>query len=169
MLQRLSRLLGVFVASVFYISLVYHLTNLYATEHHAFEYFILLDGGVYTFLLWFGALGVGTAVPLYLIYSEKFRSQPHMVALACALVIVGGFAWLYVIIIGGQAFPLQLFPGMEVSSSFQDGSVAAYTPSLWEFLLGFGGIATSIVLVSFAARALPLLPVTLADNGGSSG
>ena len=167
-LQRLARLLGVFVASVFYISLVYHLTNLYATEHHAFEYFILLDGGVYTFLLWFGALGAGTAGPLYLVYSEKFRGQPRMVALACALVIIGGFAWLYVIIIGGQAFPLQLFPGMEVSSSFHDGSVAAYTPSLWEFLLGFGGIATSIVLVSFAARALPLLPVTLADSGGSS-
>ncbi len=168
-LTRLSRLLGVFVASVFYITIVYHLTNLYATEHHEWESFILLNGGIYTFLLWFGAIGVGTVAPLYLIYSDKYTGQPKMIAIASALVLLGAFAYLYVIIIGGQAFPLSLFPGMEVSSSFYDGAIASYSPSIWELLLGFGGIAAAIIFVTIALRVLPLLPDSLADTPDSKG
>ncbi|MCB1756381.1 MAG: polysulfide reductase NrfD [Gammaproteobacteria bacterium] len=163
-LQTLTRLLGVFVASVLYISVVYHLTNLYATEHQDWEKFILLDGGIYTFLIWFVSLGIGTLAPLYLIYSNRFKGQRKMIVLACILVLLGAFSSLYVIIIGGQAFPLTLFPGKEVSSSFYDGMIASYTPSIWEFLLGIGGIAVSIGIVVFAMKLLPLLPSSLADS-----
>src|ERR1041385_5874264 len=52
LLSRLRRLLGVFVAAVLYFVLVYHLTNLYITERHGVERFILLDGGIYTALFW---------------------------------------------------------------------------------------------------------------------
>ena len=63
------------------------------------------------------------------------------ISLASMLVILGGLAQMYVIIIGGQAYPLILFPGMEVESSFFDGVINAYTPSLPEILLGLGGTA----------------------------
>ncbi len=39
--RRLKNLLGVFVAGVLYFVLVYHLANLYATEHHGVETFVL--------------------------------------------------------------------------------------------------------------------------------
>ena len=80
------------------------------------------------------------------------------------LVIVGGLAQVYVIIVGGQAFPLVLFPGMEVSSSFFDGVVTGYKPSLPETLLGIGGFAIAGVLLMAGIRAMRILPEDLSDK-----
>ncbi len=163
-LNRLKNLLGIFIASVFYISVAYHLTNLYATEHHEWEKFMLVSGGIYTALFWIGYVIIGTIAPLILIYSKRFRQNRSFIVLACTLTLIGALAYLYTIIIGGQAFPLSLFPGKEVSSSFYDGVVANYTPSAWEFMLGFGGIAVTIGITLFSIKVLPLLPTTLANS-----
>ena len=87
-----------------------------------------------------------------------------MVTLAASLVIIGGLAQLYVIVIGGQAYPLVLFPGMEVSSSFFDGVTAGYVPSIFEILLGFGGICLSLVIVTIGIAVLEFLPESLSDQ-----
>ena len=74
------------------------------------------------------------------------------------LVVAGAFAFLYVFIIGGQAFPLEIFPGHEVSSSFGDGAIATYVPSLPEFLLGVGGLGAALLLTVVGVRALDFMP-----------
>ena len=84
--------------------------------------------------------------------------------MAAGSVIIGGFSQLYVIIIGGQAFPLVLFPGMEVKSSFFDGVVRGYTPSFPEIVLGIGGIAVAAVIIMIGLKALRFLPTTLEDG-----
>lgn len=162
MVTRLKNLLGVFVASVLYFVVAYHLTNLYMTGKHDLERFILLDGGIYTRLFWIGQILLGGIIPLVLLYSKLGRSRA-MIALAAVLVIVGGLAQMYVTIIGGQAFPMPLFPGKEISSSFYDGVVASYTPSLPEILLGVGGIGIALGMTVFAIKILPFLPQSLAD------
>jgi len=164
-LQRLNKLLGIFVAAVLYFVLVYHLTNLYLAKQIAFESFMLLNGGIYTFLFWVGYLLIGTVAPLFLIYWPKFAADRNIMLLTSALVTVGAFSLLYVIIIGGQAFPLDIFPGKEVlSSSFGDANpVHPYTPSIWEYLLGLTGVAISLIATVLAARILPFLPLSLAD------
>ena len=163
-LFRLKNLLGVFIAAVLYFVLAYHLTNLYATEHHGIERFILLDGGVYTKLFWIVQIGLGSLLPLAMIYHPSMGKSRAMIGAACGLVIIGGLAQVYVILIGGQAYPLVLFPGMEVSSSFGDGIVNAYAPSLPEILLGVGGIALALAIVTFALAVLSFLPTSLADK-----
>ena len=77
--------------------------------------------------------------------------------------ILGGFAQLYVIVIGAQAYPLNLFPGMEVSSSFHDGTISSYAPSLPEIGLGMGGVALAGLIVLFGLKLLRFLPVSLAN------
>ena len=72
--------------------------------------------------------------------------------------IAGAFAWLFVFIIGGQAFPMEIFPGFVASSSFGDGAVATYVPSLPEFLLGLGGLAAAFVLALTGVRVLDFMP-----------
>ena len=163
MVSRLKNLLGVFVAAVFYFTVAYHLTNLYATEHHGVERFILLDGGIYTKLFWIGQIVIGTVLPLAIFYSPLSKSRA-MIVLGAALVIIGGLAQIYIIIIGGQAYPLVLFPGMEISSTFHDGVVNQYTPTLPEVLLGLGGIGLALAATTFALKVLPFLPATLADS-----
>lgn len=162
-LHRLKNLLGVFVAAVLYFAVAYHLTNLYATEHHGVERFILVDGGIYTSLFWLGQVLLGGLVPLALLFSPLSRSRV-VIAVAAIFVILGGMAQIYVIIIGGQAYPLELFPGMNITSSFSDGQVANYNPSLPEALLGLGGFGIAFAAVAFAIKILPFLPATLADE-----
>jgi molybdopterin-containing oxidoreductase family membrane subunit len=163
-LYRLKNLLGVFVAAVLYFVLAYHLTNLYATQHHGVERFILLDGGIYTKLFWIGQILIGGLLPLAMLYHPTLGKSRVVIGWACALIILGGLVQMYVILIGGQAYPLNLFPGMEVSSSFADGVVASYTPSLPEFLLGIGGIGIALLLVAVAVKVLRFLPESLADS-----
>ncbi len=163
-LAKLKNLLGVFVGAVFYFTLVYHLTNLYITQHHGVERFILLDGGVYTAAFWIGQILIGTIVPLFLLYSPAFAKNRFAIAIASVFVLVGGFFQLYVIVIGGQAYPMSLFPGKEVvESSFYDGVVAGYTPSVPEALLGIAGVAVAMTLVAIGARMLKVLPDSLQD------
>ncbi len=162
LLRQLGRLLGVFVCVVLYLVAVQHVTNIYAAEHWDVERFILLQGGIYTILFWAGQVVAGGLVPLALIYHPVLASRRSL-AIAAGLVILGGFAQIYVIIIGGQAFPLVLFPGMEVTSPLLDGQVAFYSPSLVEVTLGIGGVALAGVVVMVGLRVLRFLPDTLSD------
>ncbi len=166
-INRLSKLLGIFIAGAFYMVMVQHVTNLYATEHHGVEAFILRDGGAYTTLFWLGFVILGSLAPLALLFAPQTAKNRTAVALASALVIVGGFALVYVIVIGGQAYPLQLFPGYEVVSSFEGGMNSefyAYSPSLWETLLGFMGVALTLAMTTVAFKALRFLPDSLSDE-----
>jgi len=164
-LARLRSLLGVFVAAVLYFIAVYHLTNLYITEHHGYEKFILLEGGQYTKVFWIGQVILGGLLPLALIYAPGVRDNRKTLSLICTLIIIGGLSTMYTVIIGGQAYPLEIFPGYEVvSSSFFDGVVNDYTPSMYEIALGVGGIAVSLLIVAFIIKVLPFLPTSLADK-----
>jgi len=157
-LSRMKNLLGVFIAASLYFTVVFHLTNLYFAKQWEFERFILLEGGVYTALFWLGQIVIGGLVPLALLYSPGARQSIGTVMVAALLVIIGGIAQMYVTIVGGQAFPLDLFPGYAESSSFHDGVVHAYAPTIYEFLLGFGGIGVAFVLTVAAVRAFKFLP-----------
>lgn len=163
MQARLTRLLAILVAAAAYFVLVYHLTNLYFARQHGLERFLLLDGGLYPQLFWLGQLGVGSLLPLVLLLAPQTRDSRAMLALAAVLVVLGGLAQMYVTIIGSQAFPLQIFPGYEVSSSFADGVVNTYTPSLPEWLLGIGGMGIVGVMVVLALKWLAFLPERLDD------
>jgi molybdopterin-containing oxidoreductase family membrane subunit len=165
---RLKHLLGVFVAAMLYFTLVYHITNLYITENHDFVAFVLRDGGIYTAAFWLGHVFVGSLVPLFIIYHPVLGHSRSWIAGACAMVILGGLANIYLIIIGGQAFPMSLFPGKTlIESGFQDGVnglPAAYAPSLPEFLLGLGGVAVALLVTAVGIRMLRFLPDSLADD-----
>ena len=156
-MRRKKHLLGIFILGALYLVVAYHLTNLYFAHQSGFERFILLDGGIYPQLLWWGYGLFGNVLPLLLIYSPGLDKAKYAV-LASASVILGGFALLYVFIIGGQAYPLSMFPGYEVSSSFRDGQIGQYSPALPEFLLGFGGLAIAFLITTVSVRALDFIP-----------
>ena len=163
-LRRLRNLLGVFVAGVMYFTIVFHLTNLYATQHHGVERFLLLEGGIYTNIFWVGEILIGGIIPLLMIYAPGLKDNRSSLGLIATLVILGGFAKIYTILIAGQAYPMEIFPGYEVSSSFYDGMTYSYSPSLPEFLLGLGGVAMALAIVVFALKVLKFLPMSLADK-----
>jgi molybdopterin-containing oxidoreductase family membrane subunit len=96
-------------------------------------------------------------LPLALLLAPRLRSARATIAAALA-VIGGAFAFLYVFIIGGQAFPLEIFPGHAASSAFGDGQVARYAPRLPEWLLGIGGLGAAFLLTIVGVRVLDVMP-----------
>jgi len=162
-LFRLKNLLGVFVAAVLFMVIIFFLTGLYATEHHGVVAFILNGDNIYTKLFWVVQVILGSIAPIAILYNPVTGTSRAWIAIASLLVILGGMAQIFIIIIGGQAYPLILFPGMEVASSFTDGVVASYTPSLPEFLLGMSGVAVALIIVTLALKVLQFTPNSLAD------
>ena len=161
-MMRLKNLLGVFVAAVLYFVVVYHLTNLYFAKMEGVEAFILRDGGIFTTLFWVGQIVIGCVLPL-LILLTGLGKQRTWIMIACSLIILGGIAQMYVTIIGAQAYPLDMFPGLTEKSSFFDGEVHSYSPSMPELFLGLGGVAIALLVTTFAVKVLRLLPASLDD------
>ena len=158
--RRLARLLGIFVAASLFLVAVQHLTGSYFAKQQAFQAFVLLGqggGGVFALLFWGGYVGLGSLLPLVLLLHPRPGGARATTA-AAALVVLSAFAWLYVFIVGGQAFPLDIFPGHVASSSFADGAVTAYVPSVWELGLGVGGLGAAYLLTVVGVRVLDFMP-----------
>ncbi len=155
--RRTRNLLGLFIVASLYFVATYHVTNLYFARQVAFERFILVDGGVFPLLFWGGYVLVGCVLPLLLVWLPGRGSARELLA-AAALVVAGAFALLYVFIIGGQSFPLEIFPGFVARSTFGDGATAHYAPSLWEALLGCGGVAAAFLITLVGVRLFDFLP-----------
>lgn len=161
LLIRLGRLLGIFAAAVLYFTAVFHLTNIYAAEHGGVERFLLLSGGIYPLLFWGVQVVLGGLVPMALVFLNPSRSST---ILASVLVVIGGVAQVYVIVVGGQAYPLNIFPGFEVLEGFNEGVVNPYTPTIWEAMLGLGGVALALFAAGLGAKILRVLPTNLSDS-----
>jgi Ni/Fe-hydrogenase subunit HybB-like protein len=165
MLSKFRGLLMIFSFAVLYFTATQHLTKFYNAAHQGAELFLLRDGGPYPIAFWLGQIVLGSLIPLaILFFADKGARGRRAISIASVLFLIGGLAQFYVIIIGGQAYPLKLFPGMEVSSSFFDGQVAHYAPSLPEALLGVSGISLSMLIVALALRFMPFLPQTSANR-----
>jgi len=163
-LNRLRYTLAIFIALTLFLEFVRHLANLYATEHHGVEGFILASGGSISKLFWFGQIVLGSLVPMFLIWCRFLKNNRFALVVAAILAILGGLAQIYVVLIGGQSYPLVLFPNAEVSSSFYDGIINNYSATLPEILLGVGGFALAIAMVVVAVKIFKVLPVSLADS-----
>ena len=158
---RLKNLLATFVAASLYFVAVFHVTNLYFTRNHGVEQFTLVDGGIISGVFWLGQIVIGGVLPLLLLLMPRVTLSRILVA--CVAIVIGGLAQMYVTVIGGQAWPIDLFPGYSATSSFFDGEVHNYAPSLVETLLGLGGFAIAALIVIVALKVLRLLPESL-DN-----
>ncbi len=156
-LKRQKNLLGIFIIGSMYMVATYHLTNLYFSHQTGFEHFILRDGGIYPNLFWWGYVLVGNILPLALIYLPGLGKMKCVMS-ASLLVVLGAFSLLYVFIIGGQAYPLNIFPGYAVVSAFGDGQIASYIPSKYEIMLGFGGLAIAFIITTVSVRVLNFMP-----------
>ena len=149
-LRRLKNLLATFVAGGLYLVVVFHLTNLYFTRNHGVEQFVLQDGGIISGVFWIGQILIGSVLPMILLLAPG--TNLGRILTACVAIVIGGLAG-----------PLDLFPGYAARSSFFDGEIHNYAPSLVETLLGLGGFAIAALIVIIALKVLRLLPEKL-DN-----
>ncbi|MBE0614694.1 MAG: polysulfide reductase NrfD [Burkholderiales bacterium] len=156
---RLKNLLGMSVAASLFLAVLFLSSKYELLRSRDVARFMLFDGGVYTALLWLGQLAIGGVLPLALLL--RSRISRATLAAACVLVVAGGLAQMYVTLIGGQAYPQILFPGLIESSSYFDGQIHPYTPTFVEIFLGLGGVALAAAILAVGLRAVALLPERL--------
>ena len=154
----IRRLMIIFLLANIYFLILYHITNLYISKQVAVTTFILLEGGNYTTMFWLGQVGLGLMIPLlFELTNRDNRNFP--LTITSIMTLVGGFFAVAVIIIGGQAFPLNIFPDHTIiSSSFFDNQIHSYTPSLYEFGLGIGGTSLALIIILVLITNLKFIP-----------
>jgi len=169
LLHSLRRMQVWFLLSLVYFSIVHHLTNLYATEHHLVERYTLI--GELSLVFWLGHIVIGVVLPLLVLAVSAIKvNDTKRLVISALLALFGAMALLYVVIIGSQSTPQTLFPGKTVvESRFGDAGFSAYQPSVWEWGLGAGGMALALLLCLTLLRILPLLPETQTRSTGSAG
>jgi len=154
----IRKLIIIFLLANIYFLILYHITNLYISKQIAIEKFILLDGGGYTTMFWLGQVGLGLLIPLIYELSNK-ESRNFPLILTSIMIIVGGFFAVAVIIIGGQAFPLNIFPDHTIiESTFFDNGIHGYTPSIYEYGLGIGGTSIALIIILVLITNLKFIP-----------
>ena len=157
MVAKFRKLLIVFALAMLYFTAIQHMAKLYGAEYQGSEWFILANGGVYTQLFWLGHVGLGIVLPIVILTLPANQSRWTLTA-ASFSALLGGMAFMYTTIIGGQAYPMTLLPDMVLSSSTLDGVVAGYVPTLPEVLLGIGGVSLAMLITGVAFMLLPFLP-----------
>ena len=145
-----------FLFLVLYLLVVEKFTKLYSPAFYDVEQWIL--GGSYAWLYWGGVVFTGVVGPLMILFSQTLGNQIKGIMMASVLVVIGAFLFVGFVLLAGQSYPLNMFPGYEVISAFQDGQEATYTPSVWEIMLGLGGIGISGLIYLLGIRFFRLLP-----------
>jgi len=154
----IRKLIIIFLLANIYFLILYHITNLYISKQIAIEKFILLDGGGYTTMFWLGQVGLGLLIPLFYELSNK-ENRNFPLTLTSIMIIVGGFFAVAVIIIGGQAFPLNIFPDHTIiESTFFDNGIHGYTASIYEYGLGIGGTSLALIIILVLITNLKFIP-----------
>jgi len=158
MLSNFKKLMVTFLFTNLYFLILYHLTNMYISKHLDYEIFLLTSGGVYTMLFWFGQVLIGIIVPLGFLLFAKSNSAMSLF-ITSKIILLGGFFAIAVIIIGGQAYPLTIFPDHQImESTFYDNVIHSYVPSIYELGLGIGGLALAILIILIGIANFKFIP-----------
>ncbi|MBF0178415.1 MAG: polysulfide reductase NrfD [Magnetococcales bacterium] len=139
-----------------YLLVVEKFTRFYDPASYDVQIWILT--GSWAWLYWGGVWGVGVIIPLLLLFNHSIGNRVGGITLASGFVVAGVFCFVGHVLLAGQAYPLDLFPGYAVSSPFLDGVVGSYTPTLPELFLGLGGVGVSGVIFLLGVRFLRMLP-----------
>ncbi|MBF0160142.1 MAG: polysulfide reductase NrfD [Magnetococcales bacterium] len=164
LIRGMRNMLTFFTLLVGYLFVVEKFTKFYSPAFYDVELWILT--GPYSLLYWIGVIGCGIVAPLALLFHQQLGNSEKGIAWAAGLAIVGEVAFVAHILIAGQAYPLQLFPGYEVTSLFQDGQNGSYFPSIVEIMLGLGGVGIAGLIYLLGLRFFRLLPKQAAAPAG---
>ncbi|MBU2600514.1 polysulfide reductase NrfD [bacterium] len=154
----LSRLLVAFILVVFYLIVIENLTRLYAPATYEAAHFLLFSGNEYCLVFWIGLILIGSIIPAIILFNPKTKDSIGWIVFSSVLVVIGVLCERFIIVIPGQVFPVELFPGYEVSSPFMDGAIGSYLISPLEVIQAVGILAIVGLLYVLGLKLFALLP-----------
>ncbi|MFH1563876.1 MAG: NrfD/PsrC family molybdoenzyme membrane anchor subunit [Nitrospirota bacterium] len=154
----LSKLLVAFILVVLYLIIVENLTRLYAPATYEATQFLLFSGNEYCLVFWIGLILIGSIIPAIILFNPKTKDSISWIISASVCVVIGVLCERFIIVIPGQVYPLELFPGYEVSSPFMDGAIGSYFISPLEVTQAVGVLAIVGILYVLGLKLFALLP-----------
>jgi molybdopterin-containing oxidoreductase family membrane subunit len=145
-----------FTLLVFYLFVVEKFTKSYSPAFYDVETWIM--SGQYAWLYWGGVILSGIVVPILLMFLKATANSIKGILWAAAFSVVGEVSFVAHVLLAGQSYPFNMFPGYTMSSSFMDGQLAEYTPSVPEVFLGLGGVAIVGLCYLLGIRFFRLIP-----------
>jgi molybdopterin-containing oxidoreductase family membrane subunit len=118
----------------------------------------ILTSGVLSFNFWFLEILFGAVVPIILLLYKKTRLNPTLRMLALLLVAGGVVAYRWDTNLSGLLMLISFLPG-EPTVSY-----TMYSPSLVEWLTGFGIMAYGLMLFSLGVRYLHVVDHTIYER-----
>lgn len=159
LVRQLGSLMGVFILVVLYFIFIENVTRSYAPKNYEAAGFLLLHGGQVTKLFWGGLVAMGLVIPAILVFFPPTHRSMFAIQLAAWMQLIGVIFERYIIVMPAQMMPLEFFHDKEISSVFNDGVFASYSPSAPE--LGYAVGLCGVVLFGYvlAIKLWPMLPV----------
>jgi molybdopterin-containing oxidoreductase family membrane subunit len=153
----LGRLLGVFILVAMYVILIENAHRLYQIESREATFsFLFLR--YHAILFWGGLIGIGSIIPVLLLFNRKRGTSIPWIYFSAILVVIGVICERYLIVIPGQENPPHLFPGMEVVSASLNEGIVTYSISIFEVMQALGVFSLIGLLFILGLKYLPLLP-----------
>ncbi len=147
-LERLSYLIGWIMVGYLYFRFWDAFSMSYTYQAGRTEGLNIMTGGVLSFNFWFLEILFGAVVPIILLLYKKTRLNPTLRMLALLLVAGGVVAYRWDTNLSGLLMLISFLPG-ELTVSY-----TMYSPSLVEWLTGFGIIAYGLMFFSLGVRYL---------------
>ncbi len=136
------------------------LVGFYGNEPDKIANLGLVFSGPYWWVFWFWQLGLGTIVPLAILTLPS-RREPHLVAAACGLIVIGFLALRLNIVIPGLADEQLL----GLTQAFDSPRMTTdYVPSLMEFTFTAGIVGIGFLLFGIGEWLLPRTPDRITET-----
>ena len=111
--------------------------------------------GPFNWLFWVFQIGIGTVIPLTILFHPGAKKSVRGVVTASALIVIGVFVKRYYLVIPGAAYPLHLYPG-QVEGVW--GEVGFFPLMPVEVFLSLGIVALLGLVYLVGLRHFELLP-----------
>lgn len=151
LIERLAHFVGWALVGYLYFRAWDWLAMTYTYQPGRSEGLDLITKGPLSFNFWFGEILVGTIVPMILLLNPRTRQHTFWRMAALLMVVGGVVAYRWDVNLSGLLIVLSYLPG-EPAVAY-----ASYTPSLIEFIAGFGVIAFGLTAFSLGVRYLKVV------------
>jgi len=162
----LGRLMAVFIVVAMYVILIENLHRVYVVDSRQAGLYFLF-GGYHSVLFWGGMILMGSVIPALLLFKRKTGTSLGWIVFSSVLVVIGVLCERYLIVIPGESYPPELFPGMEITSSPLVEGIATYNISIFEVFQTLGVIGIIGLVFLLGIKYLAMVPVEARVHGES--
>jgi Ni/Fe-hydrogenase subunit HybB-like protein len=156
-IKELSKLLSVFIIVVFYFLFTENAFRAYLPASREMQRYFLF-GGAHSVVFWLGLITMGIVLPGIILFNPRTKDSIKMINVAAVFHVFGVLCERYIIVIPGQAFPVEILPNMSVETVGRYAEEVAYSISPLEAIQALGIAAIVTLAFIFGLRLFPMLP-----------